>query len=80
MGELRYIDGIRTALETELARDPAVMVLGEDVTVGGPFGATKGLVDTFGRGADPRHAHQRGDHRGHGRGRRAGRQAARWSR
>ena len=48
MGELRYIDGIRTALETELARDPAVMVLGEDVTVGGPFGATKGLVETFG--------------------------------
>lgn len=48
MGELRYIDGIRTGLELELARDPAVMVLGEDVTVGGPFGATKGLLESFG--------------------------------
>jgi pyruvate dehydrogenase E1 component beta subunit len=48
MGELRYIDAIRTGLETELARDPRVMILGEDVTVGGPFGATKGLVDRFG--------------------------------
>jgi pyruvate dehydrogenase E1 component beta subunit len=48
MSEQRYIDGIRGGLEIELARDPRVMILGEDVTVGGPFGATKGLVDRFG--------------------------------
>ncbi|MFN8622080.1 MAG: alpha-ketoacid dehydrogenase subunit beta [Chloroflexota bacterium] len=48
MPELRFIDGIRTALELELARDPSVLVLGEDVTFGGPFGATKGLVERFG--------------------------------
>lgn len=48
MGEARFIDGIRGGLETELARDPRVLILGEDVTVGGPFGATKGLVDRFG--------------------------------
>ena len=48
MSEARFIDGIRGGLETELARDPRVLILGEDVTVGGPFGATKGLVDRFG--------------------------------
>jgi acetoin:2,6-dichlorophenolindophenol oxidoreductase subunit beta len=46
--ELRFIDGIRTGLEAELRRDPAVTILGEDVTVGGPFGATRGLVEAFG--------------------------------
>ena len=48
MPELRFIDAIRMGLESELRRDPAVFVLGEDVTVGGPFGATKGLVESFG--------------------------------
>lgn len=48
MAELRYIDAIRTGLESEMARDEAVTILGEDVTVGGPFGATKGLVERFG--------------------------------
>lgn len=32
----------------EMRRDAAVLVLGEDVAEGGPFGATKGLVDEFG--------------------------------
>jgi pyruvate dehydrogenase E1 component beta subunit len=31
-----------------MAADESVMVLGEDVTYGGPFGATAGLVDEFG--------------------------------
>jgi pyruvate dehydrogenase E1 component beta subunit len=48
MSEQRFIDGIRGGLEIELARDPRVLILGEDVTVGGPFGATRGLVDRFG--------------------------------
>ncbi|HET7028302.1 MAG TPA: alpha-ketoacid dehydrogenase subunit beta [Candidatus Limnocylindrales bacterium] len=46
--ELRTIDAIREALRAELAADDAVVILGEDVTVGGPFGATKGLAEAFG--------------------------------
>lgn len=48
MTELRYIDGIRTGLELAMTADDRVTVLGEDVTVGGPFTATKGLVERFG--------------------------------
>jgi pyruvate dehydrogenase E1 component beta subunit len=48
--EVRTIDAIREALRDELAGDPSVVILGEDVGVGGPFGATKGLVDEFGPG------------------------------
>lgn len=48
MGALRYIDGIQQALQEEMSRDDTVRVLGEDVTLGGPFGATKGLVEEFG--------------------------------
>lgn len=43
-----FIDILRRALDEELARDPAVHLLGEDVAVGGAFGATKGLVDKYG--------------------------------
>jgi pyruvate/2-oxoglutarate/acetoin dehydrogenase E1 component len=45
---LRTIDAIRRALDIELQRDPSVVVLGEDVSYGGPFGATKGLAETYG--------------------------------
>jgi pyruvate dehydrogenase E1 component beta subunit len=48
MSEMRYIDGIRTGMEAAMAADDSVTVLGEDVTMGGPFTATKGLVDRFG--------------------------------
>jgi len=44
-----FIDAIRQALDEEMARDPMVYVLGEDVALGGPFGATKGLVERYGR-------------------------------
>ena len=49
MTVLRTIDAIRRALDIELRRDPSVIVLGEDVSYGGPFGATKGLAETYGR-------------------------------
>ena len=49
MAETRYIDALHEALREELQRDPAVFVLGEDVAVGGPFGATAGLVEEFGK-------------------------------
>jgi pyruvate dehydrogenase E1 component beta subunit len=48
MGDIRYIDGLRQAIELEMERDKSVIVLGEDVAVGGPFGVTAGLVDRFG--------------------------------
>ena len=44
----RYVGAIRSALAEELERDGDVCLYGEDLTLGGPFGATKGLVDTFG--------------------------------
>ena len=48
MTEMRYIDAIRSALDEALAVDASVCLLGEDITLGGPFGATKGLSDTYG--------------------------------
>ena len=42
------IDAIRETLRDEMQRDPEVLVLGEDVAVGGPFGATAGLAEEFG--------------------------------
>jgi len=47
--EIAYMDAIREALREEMARDPHVFVLGEDVGVyGGAFGITKGLYEEFG--------------------------------
>ena len=48
MARRRYVNAIRLALSEELERDPDVCLYGEDITFGGPFGATKGLVDSFG--------------------------------
>src|SRR5713226_3859540 len=43
------IEAINDAFHTELARDPSVLVMGEDVgRAGGVFRATAGLRDTFG--------------------------------
>lgn len=44
----RYIDCLRQGIVDEMAADASVIVLGEDVTYGGPFGATAGLADQFG--------------------------------
>ncbi|HZP86371.1 MAG TPA: dehydrogenase E1 component subunit alpha/beta [Burkholderiales bacterium] len=47
--ELSFAEAIREALAQEMARDPNVFVLGEDVgKIGGIFAATRGLIDTFG--------------------------------
>ena len=48
MPEQTYLDAIRAGLEEEMRRDSSVYVFGEDVALGGPFGVTKGLAETFG--------------------------------
>src|SRR5258707_11887901 len=45
-----FIEILRRALDEELARDPAVHLLGEDVAEGGAFGVTKGLAEKYGAG------------------------------
>lgn len=49
MATLTLLDAVRSGLHAEMARDPRVIVLGEDVgRKGGVFGATRGLLDAFG--------------------------------
>lgn len=49
MSQLRYWQSINRALIEEMERDPAVVLLGEDVaSPGGAFGATRGVLDRFG--------------------------------
>ncbi len=49
MTTLSYTEALRTALAEELARDPRVLLIGEDIAVyGGAFGVTRGLLDRFG--------------------------------
>ncbi|MFZ5557098.1 MAG: alpha-ketoacid dehydrogenase subunit beta [Pseudomonadota bacterium] len=49
MADLTLVEAVNRALHHEMARDPAVVVLGEDVGVdGGVFRATVGLLDAFG--------------------------------
>ncbi len=43
-----YLEAIRTTLAEAMREDPRVLVLGEDVAEGGPWGATTGLVEEFG--------------------------------
>ena len=46
---LRYVNAVARALDDAMAADPAVMVMGEDVAAaGGPFKATRGLLDAHG--------------------------------
>jgi pyruvate dehydrogenase E1 component beta subunit len=44
-----YIEAIAAALADAMRADARVLVLGEDVAEGGPWGATAGLADEFGR-------------------------------
>ncbi len=49
MAEITLIEGIRQAMEEELARDESVFIVGEDVGArGGVFRATQGLFEKFG--------------------------------
>ena len=47
--EIDFREGIRAALDAELARDERVILFGEDVAIaGGVFATTTGLYDTYG--------------------------------
>ena len=49
MAELMYWEAIRRAHDEEMARDPLVMCMGEDIGVaGGTYKATQGLYDKYG--------------------------------
>ena len=48
MPETTYLGAITATLADEMRADPRVLVLGEDVAEGGPWGATAGLAEEFG--------------------------------
>lgn len=49
MSEIRIVRAVNQALGDAMAADPSVVVLGEDVAqAGGPFSATRGLLERFG--------------------------------
>lgn len=51
MPEITLVEAVRQALDEELARDPDVFIVGEDVGVrGGVFRATMGLFEKYGPG------------------------------
>ena len=49
MPEQSFLEAIRAGLHEEMSRDPSVYLFGEDVALGGPFGVTNGLAETFGK-------------------------------
>jgi pyruvate/2-oxoglutarate/acetoin dehydrogenase E1 component len=48
MAETTYLQAITATLAEAMRADPRVLVLGEDVAEGGPWGATAGLAEEFG--------------------------------
>jgi acetoin:2,6-dichlorophenolindophenol oxidoreductase subunit beta len=46
--ETTYLGAVTATLAASMRDDPRVLVLGEDVAEGGPWGATAGLVEEFG--------------------------------
>jgi 2-oxoisovalerate dehydrogenase E1 component len=47
--EISMVAAIREAIDQEMARDPSVFVIGEDVgKIGGIFACTRGLIDKYG--------------------------------
>ena len=51
MPTMTLVEAVRAGLHDEMARDPRVLVMGEDVAnKGGVFGATRGLLEEFGQG------------------------------
>ena len=50
-GEVTFLEAIRQGLNEEMARDPNVILLGEDIgAYGGAFKVTEGLLDRYGAG------------------------------
>jgi 2-oxoisovalerate dehydrogenase E1 component len=48
-GDIGFVEAVREAIDQEMARDPSVFVIGEDVgKIGGIFGCTRGLIDKYG--------------------------------
>ena len=43
-----FAEAIRRALEDSMAEDETIVLLGQDIAAGFPFGATRGLVDLYG--------------------------------
>ena len=51
MATMTLIEAVRSGLHDEMARDPRVIIMGEDVAQkGGVFKATQGLLEEFGEG------------------------------
>jgi acetoin:2,6-dichlorophenolindophenol oxidoreductase subunit beta len=48
VSEATYLEATRLALAAAMRSDPRVLVLGEDVAEGGPWGGTAGLAEEFG--------------------------------
>lgn len=48
MAVLEYAEAVARAIGEEMRRDDRVYCIGEDIVLGVPFGATRGLVDEFG--------------------------------
>ena len=48
MSEIAFRTAIRDGIAAEMARDPSVVLLGEDVVPGGVFNVTPGLAERFG--------------------------------
>jgi pyruvate/2-oxoglutarate/acetoin dehydrogenase E1 component len=48
--ETTYLQAIKDTLADAMRADSGVLILGEDVAEGGPWGATAGLADEFGEG------------------------------
>ena len=47
--QISYLQALNEAIGEEMQRDPRLIMLGEDIGArGGPFGASKGLLDRFG--------------------------------
>jgi pyruvate/2-oxoglutarate/acetoin dehydrogenase E1 component len=46
--ETTYVDAIRQAQELAMEEDESIVLMGQDIATGFPFGATKGLLERFG--------------------------------
>lgn len=47
--EVTYVEAIKIALEDAMRADETIVLLGQDISAGFPFGATRGLAELFGQ-------------------------------